>query len=131
MAQKEAQEQAQKRKKRGLVVPIAMGLSKRHKFNIITDNIEKDEDVTPPPFIAVCLEKECRQTYAFIDSRVDGNTILYNLFRRLADVKLIETNAVFEAFIVHTTRAFGMCKLDLNVSELICGDKFFVTLPKM
>ena len=29
------------------------------------------------------------------------------------------------------TRALGMCKLELNVSELIYGDKFFVTLPDM
>ena len=67
MAQEEAQEQAQKCKEQGLVVPIALGLSKRHKFNIITDKNEKDEDVTPPPFIAIQWGKECRQTYAFID----------------------------------------------------------------
>ena len=108
-----------------------MGLSKRHKFSIILDNIEKYEDVTPPPFIAVQLGKKCQQTYAFIDLGADGNTILYELFRKLEDVKLIETDAVFQAYMGHKTRAFGMCKLELNVSELICGDKFFVTLPKM
>ena len=44
---------------------------------------------------------------------------------------LIKIDAVFQAYTSHTTRAFGMCKLDLNVSELICKDKFFVTLPEM
>ena len=108
-----------------------MGLSKHHKFNIITNEIEKDEDETTPPFIAVQLGKERQQTYAFIDSGADGNTILYELFRKLEDVKLIEIDVVFQTYTGHTTKAFGMCKLDLNVSELICRDKFFVTLPEM
>ena len=46
-------------------------------------------------------------------------------------MKLIETNAMFEAYTGHKMQASGMCKLDLNVSQLICGDKFFVTLPEM
>ena len=58
MDQDEARERAQKCKEQGLVVPIAMGLSKHHKFNIITNNIEKDEDITPPPSIAIQLGKE-------------------------------------------------------------------------
>ena len=53
MAQEEARERAQKRKQRGLVVPFASDLSKCHKFNIIIDNTEKDEDKNPPPFIVV------------------------------------------------------------------------------
>ena len=77
------------------------------------------------------MGKEWIETYAFIDSGADSNTILYELFRKLEDVKLIETDVVFQAYTGHTTRAFGMCKLDLNVSELICGEKFFVTLPEM
>ena len=56
------------------------GLSKCHKFSIIIDNIKKDEDKTPPPFIAVQLGKKCQQTYAFIDFGGDGNTISYELF---------------------------------------------------
>ena len=56
---------------------------------------------------------------------------MYELFWKLQDVKLIETDVVFQAYTGHTTRAFGMCKLDLNVSELIYGDKVFVTLPEM
>ena len=131
MAQEEAREQARKIKEWGLVVPLAMVLSKRHKFAIITTDNDKDEDETPPPFIAVQLGKERLETYAFIDSEVDGNTISYELFWTLKNVNLIDTDAMFWAYIGHTTQAFGMCKLDLNVSELICGDKFFVTLPEM
>ena len=80
-----------------------------------------DEDVTPPPFIAIWLGKECQQTYAFIDFGENGNTISYELFGKLEDVKVIETNSVFQAYTGHTTREFGMSKLELNVSELICG----------
>ena len=114
-----------------MVVPIAMGLSKHHKFGIIIDDTKKDKDKKLPSFIAVQLGKECQQTYAFRDSRSDGNTILNELFWKLKDVKLIKINAVFQAYTTHTTRAFGMCKLELNVSELIYGDKFFVTLLEM
>ena len=46
-------------------------------------------------------------------------------------MKLIEIDAVFQADIGYQIQAFCMCKLDLNVSELICGDKFFVTLLEM
>ena len=63
-----------------MVVPIAMGLSKRHKFSIIIDDKEKDKDKTPHPFIAIQLGGERQQTYTFIDSGVDGNTISYELF---------------------------------------------------
>ena len=131
MAQEEASEWAKKLKQQGLVVPLVIGLSKHHKFKIIIDDRKKDEDKTLSPFIAVQLGNEQQQTYALIDSRADGNTISYVLFRKLKDVKLIEIDAMFQAYTGHTTRSFGMCKLYLNVSELICGDKFFVTLPKM
>ena len=114
-----------------MVVPIVLGLSKRHNFNIIIDESKKDKVKTPPPFIAAQLKKERQQTYTFIDFGADGNTILYELFRKLKDVKLIEIDVVFQAYTSHTTRAFGMCKLDFNVSELICGYKIFVTPPKM
>ena len=114
-----------------MVVPIAMGLSKHHKFRIITNDIEKDKEETPPPFIAIQVGQERRETYAFIDSKANGNTISYELFRKLKDVTLIKIDAVLQTYIGHTTRAFGMCKLELNVSELKCGDKFFVTLPEM
>ena len=50
-----------------MVVPLAMGLSKHHKFSIITDNIGKDKDKTPPPFIVAQLGKERLEIYAFID----------------------------------------------------------------
>ena len=114
-----------------MVVPLAMGLSKRHKFSIMTVDSEKDEDETPPPFIEVQLGKEQIETYAFIDFGVDRNTISYELFQTLNNVNLIDIDDVFQAYTSHTTKAFGMCKLDLNVSKLICGDKFFVTQPEM
>ena len=51
-----------------MVVPLAMGLSKRYKFTITTINNEDEEDKTPPPFIAIQMGQERLQTYAFIDS---------------------------------------------------------------
>ena len=53
MAQEEAREWARKCKQQGMVVPLAMGLSKNHKFNIMIDDSKKDKDKTPPPFIAI------------------------------------------------------------------------------
>ena len=67
MAQEEAWERARKRKQQGMVVPLAMGLSKRYKFTINTTNKEDDEDKTPPPFIAIQMGQERLQTYTFID----------------------------------------------------------------
>ena len=34
---------------------------------------------------------------------------------------------MFKSFTGYTTKAQGVCELLLHVSELICGDKFFVT----
>ena len=51
-SQEEAQERARKCKQRGMVVPLAMGLSKRYKFTITMTTNKDDEDKTPPPFIA-------------------------------------------------------------------------------
>ena len=53
MAQEESQEQARKRKQQEMVVPLAMGLSKHHKFSKIIVGREKDKDETPLPFIAI------------------------------------------------------------------------------
>ena len=39
-----------------------MVLSKRHNFNIITNDSKKDKDKTPPPFMAIQLGKERQQT---------------------------------------------------------------------
>ena len=114
-----------------MVVPLVMGLSKHHNFSIMTIDSEKDKDKTPPPFIGVQFGQEQQETYAFIDSQANGNTISYELFQTLKNVNLIDIGDMFQAYTGHTIRAFGMCKLDLNVSELICKDKFFVTLPEM
>ena len=48
-------EQAMICKQHGMVVPLAMGLSKCHKFSIITTNNEDDEEETPLPFISIHL----------------------------------------------------------------------------
>ena len=77
MAQEEAWEWAQKCKQGGMVVPLAMGISKSHKLNIISIDIKDDKEGTLPPFIALQLGNERLETYAFIDSRAYGNTISY------------------------------------------------------
>ena len=129
MAQAKACKWARKQKQGGAVVPLAMGLSKHHKFNIITTKNEDDKDKIPPPFITVVqFGIERVKEYAFIDSRLDGSTISYELLKTLKNVYLKDINVVFQSYTCHKTRVFGVCKLDLDVSELICGDKFFVTL---
>ena len=127
MAQEEAKERARKRKNGG-VVPLAYGISKRHKFSIL--EIENDEE-TPQPFIAVQIGNERKRTYAFIDSGADGNTISYELFKELGNIELKETKAVFKSYTGHMNNAHGVCDLTLFVSELMCGDKFYVTQVKM
>ena len=93
---------------------------------------KKDNDGKMPQlFIVVEIGKEHIQTYAFIDFGADGNTISYEMFKPLKHVNLKDIDDVFQSYTGHKTQAFGVCKLDLNVSELICKDKFFVTLPKM
>ena len=77
------------------------------------------------------MGKEQIETYAFIDSGAYGNTISYELFHTLNNVNLINIDTVFQAYIGNTKKEFGMFKLDLNVSELICGYKFFVTQPEI
>ena len=110
------------------MIPLAQGVSKRYKFMLIEEGRNDSlDDETPPPFIAVQIGKERLPTYAFIDSGADGNTISYELFQKLKNVHLKETNAMFKSFTGHTTKAQGVCELLLHVSELICGDKFFVT----
>ena len=78
-----------------MVVPLAMSLSKQNKFSIIAINNDKDEDETPPPFIAIQLGIDRLETHAFIDSKVDCNTISYELFQKLKGVHLKDINVVF------------------------------------
>ena len=89
------------------------------------------EEKTPQPFIAIYIGKGGFQTYAFINSGVDGNTISFMLYTKLQDAQLTLTDAVFEAYTSHQTKALRFCALRMFVSELNCGDKFFVTQDRM
>ena len=64
------------------------------------------EEETTQPFIAICIGNEEFQTYAFIDSRADGNTISYELYTKLQVEQLTQTHAVFQAYTGHHI-AFG------------------------
>ena len=114
-----------------MVVPLVMGLSKCPKFNITMIKNDMDEDEAPPPFITIQLVLQERlESCAFIDSRADGNTVSYELFKTLKDAHFKDINAMFQLYTSHTAQALGMCNLELNFSELVCRDKFFVTLPR-
>ena len=89
------------------------------------------DDETPQPFFAVQVGKERLQTYAFIDSGADGNTISYETFQALEKIELHETKAVFKSYTGHEVQAHGVCDLEFFVSELNCGDKFFVVQVEM
>ena len=131
MDQEKARERARKRKQCGAVVPLALGQSKCQKFSIILGKKDDDEKM-PKPFIAIKLGNECIQNYAFIDSRIDSNTIAYELFQQINNGELKETRVVFQSYTSHTAKALCMCLLiRLCVSELIYGDKFFVTKLKL
>ena len=85
---------------------------------------------TPLPFIEINVANQI-QTHAFIDTGADGNTISHELFESLHDIELNETNTQFQDYSRHTAPAFGLCELPIFVKELICGDEFFVTQPKL
>ena len=81
-----------------MVVPIMIGLSTWHKFDIMMIDNDMDEDKMPPPFIAVqLLGRERLETYAFINSGADGNTISYKLFKTLKNVHLSDIDVVFQS----------------------------------
>ena len=126
MAQEEARERANKRRMWG-VVPLVEGLSKRCKFSIVKLEDEESEEETPTLFIVVQVGDQRIPTYAFIDLGADGNTISFELFSQLNSIALKDTTAMFESFTGDKVKAHGMCELSLFVSELSCGDKFFVT----
>ena len=114
------------------MVPFDQGVTKRRKFKIIEENVDQDlEEETPQPFIAVRIGEEEIQTYAFIDSGADGDTDSYELYTKLQDTQLVQTNAVFQAYMGHQAKALGCCKLHMLVNELTCGDKFFIIQARM
>ncbi len=47
------------------------------------------------------------------------------------EIDLKKTNTQFQDYSGHTAPAFGICELPILVKELICGDEFFVTQPKL
>ena len=89
-----------------------------------------DEDV-PQPIILIQIGLERKIVKALIDTRLDCNTISYELFQTLNDVALQPTNAILRSFTSHITQPKGVCNLMVHVEQLSCGDKFFVTQTKM
>ena len=97
-AREEARERARKQRNGG-VVPFDQGVTKRRKFKIIKEDVDQDlEEETPQPLIAICTGDEKIQTYAFIDSGADGNTISYELYTKLHNTQLKQTNVVFQEY---------------------------------
>ena len=130
MAQEEARLRAQKRKQ---AIPLNQGIGKWYKIGFLCNEQDKTGrrvKETPLPFIEINVANQI-QTHAFIDTGVDGNTISHELFESLHDIDFTETNTQFQDYPGHTAPAFGLCKLPIFVKELICGDEFFVTQPKL
>ena len=125
-AQQEARERAQKRKMLR-AIPLDHGISKRFRFEIKDD----EQEETPQPFIEVQFQNREISTFALSDTGANGNTMSYEFFRTLTNVDLQHTNAHFQTFTKQITGAKGVCEVQMYVSELTCGDKFFVTQPLM
>ena len=118
----EAKERALKCRNEGGVILFDQGVIKCHKFKIIEENVDQDlEEETPQPFIAIRVGNKEIQTYAFIDSGADGNTISYELYTKLQDAQLTQTDAIFEAYTCHQTKALGCCALRMFFNELNWG----------
>ena len=84
------------------MVSFDQRVTKCQKFKIIEENVDQHlEEETPQPFIAVRVGKEEIQTYAFIDSGADKNTISYELYTKLQDAQLTQIDAMFEAYTGH------------------------------
>ena len=88
---------------------------------------DKLEEETPQPIITIQVGEERLVTQAFIDSGANGNTISYELYKRLKDVELHKTTTIFKSFTSHKRKPHGVCMLQVYIDELSCGDKFFVT----
>ncbi len=118
-AQQESRERAQKRKMLR-AIPLDQGILKRFRFEI-KDN---EPENTPQPFIEVQFQNREISTFALIDTGANGNTMSYEFFQTLANVDLHHTNAHFQMF---TNQITCVCEVQMFVSELTCGDKFFIT----
>ena len=83
-----------KQEQGGAIVLLAVGLSKFHNFSILKK--EKDDDKeTPQLFIVVQIGKKRMPTYAFVDFRIDGNTISYDFLTALKNFPLKSTKDLF------------------------------------
>ena len=85
--EEEAIERAKIRKQGGAIVPLVMGLSKCHNFSIINDEKDDDEEM-PQTFIVINIRKDWVLNFVFIDSRKDSNTIPYEFFKQLKNLKI-------------------------------------------
>ena len=127
MAREEAKQRERNRKDKRAQTGQQL---KIHKLNLHKDDALLDEDV-PQPIILIQIGLERKIVKALIDTRLDCNTISYELFQTLNDVALQPTNAILRSFTSHITQPKGVCNLSVHVERLNCrlncGDKFFVT----
>ena len=97
-----------------------------YQVDILKDE-DKLEEETPQLVITMQVGEERLVTQAFIDSGANGNTISYELYKKLKGLELHGTTTMFKSFIGHKTKPHGVCRLQVFVDELSYGDKFFVT----
>ena len=123
MAREEAKQRERNRKGKRAQMGQQLNI---HKLNLHEDDELLDE-VVPQPIILIQIELEQTLVKALIDTRLDCNTISYELFQTLRNVALQPTNVVVKSFTSHTTQPMGVCNLIVHVERLNCKDKFFVT----
>ena len=87
---------------------------KIHKFNLHEEDELSNEDV-PQPIILIQIGLERKIVKALIDTRLDCNTISYELFQTLNDAALQPTNVVLRSFTSHITQPKGVCNLMVHV----------------
>ena len=86
---------------------------------------------TTLPLIEVELSKERKVIHAFLDTGADENTISYEVFACLNDVKLTPTKVHFKDYSGNLAPTLGRCVIKMFVQGLTSGDEFFVTHPNL
>ena len=99
---------------------------KIHKLNLHKNDELSDEDV-PQPIILIQIGLERKIVKALIDTRLDCNTISYELFQQLNRYELQETQVLKNPFIGQCIQAHFAHLLSLFIDELMCKDMFMVT----